>query len=817
MEKEQVFKSILAGTAILITGSGAHMSVMTPDGEEFPSGYMLSKELYRLCGIENPDDPWDLQDASDTYLDKFSSDKLVETIKNLLTVGTIQQEQKELYSCNWQRIYTTNYDEVPRNSTRKNERPLKPVTLSVSVRENILDENLCIYLNGYIEKLTPETLDNEFKLTGRSYVVDSLGKSEWNVVMSEDLETADCVVIVGLSLDYDFDIKRLICNQKIVDKTVFIVSSDIKDNLKRKMERMGTVYPIGLQTFVEELLAYKKKYGSQPTFTSSTTYKSFQLYRPEKTVQSASALEVYDLVMRGELCTNLWYRKNGKYNNIVFRKKLKEVKEYIESGCRVIYLHANLGNGKTMFIEELKHQLKNKEISVYTFLEYYQGITAKEIKQIVEESGRKLIIIENYYNYLSVIKHFSMYSLKNVQFLLSARTVLYDTRITEVADYLNIGAGDSIAIDINKLERGELNELEKIFTTNGLWGQNMNLSNNAKRNLLEDRNKGNREMQGIMLGVLNSTSMKQRIERVVTQIKKMSVEYYEVLILALLIKVMSLNIKASDMSKILNMRIALDTNFINNENVREILDFSSGEAEFRLKSAVTANAILRELDCNETILKVLSLTAQYADRYHNYEKYENALKNIISYSHVNTFLMKSGQREQFLIDYYDQLKELEYYKKNSFYWLQYSIACMNVERYDLAQIYLDAAYSWFRESDIVVPFQLDTQQARLNLIMIEKRRTDDVKAKFLQAHEMLMKPVVSNKDNPVKQIRNFYYYIKKSVKSQMRYVGASKEYQICCGEAYNKINDFLKGHSIDIRGEQFENLMKKLLMYSAEQ
>ena len=83
-----------------------------------------------------------------------------------------------------------------------------------------------------------------------------------------------------------------------------------------------------------------------------------------------------------------------------------------------------------------------------------------------------------------------------------------------------------------------------------------------------------------MLLLVNSTDMKERISNVVKNIKEMPGNYFDVLILALLIKTMSLNISANDMSKILDVKIALDTNFTEDPNVQEILEFSSGTAGF---------------------------------------------------------------------------------------------------------------------------------------------------------------------------------------------------------------------------------------------
>lgn len=266
---------------------------------------------------------------------------------------------------------------------------------------------------------------------------------------------------------------------------------------------------------------------------------------------------------------------------------------------------------------------------------------------------------------------------------------------------------------------------------------------------------------------------------------------------------------ADEVSKIMGINIAFDARFVHDENVLEILDFSSGKTEFRIKSAVTANMILKELDCNETIIKVLVLTAKYANKYHEINRYENVLKNIISYSHVKTFLLRSGQKEAFLFNYYDSLKGLEYYKENTFFWLQYAIACSNIGSFDLAQTYLDSAYSFFHDSQYTVPFQIDTQQARLYLLRIENDSTCDVSELFEKAHLLLMKPIVSSKDNEAKQIRLLKYYVQKSITTKLPQ-SFRQTYKMYCAEAYNKVNLYLK----KIKDNDFQRLREKLLKSS---
>ena len=135
---------------------------------------------------------------------------------------------------------------------------------------------------------------------------------------------------------------------------------------------------------------------------------------------------------------------------------------------------------------------------------------------------------------------------------------------------------------------------------------------------------------------------------------------------------------------------------------------------------------------------------------------------------MSTFLVKSSQREEFLVKYYDSLKELEYYSENTFFWLQYAIACANIGFYDLAQRFLDTAYEYFRESEYTVPFQADTQQARLYLLRIENEQRTDNTELFEKAHRLLMRPAVSSKDNEEKKIQLMKKYVDTHIRRKVQ-------------------------------------------------
>ena len=93
MANEELFKKICDGTAILITGSGAHINVENPDGHKFFSGIDLTNYLYKQVGISQDEMDDDLSNAAQTYLEKKSANSLIEELKLLFSVGKMMKYQ----------------------------------------------------------------------------------------------------------------------------------------------------------------------------------------------------------------------------------------------------------------------------------------------------------------------------------------------------------------------------------------------------------------------------------------------------------------------------------------------------------------------------------------------------------------------------------------------------------------------------------------------------------------------------------------------------------------------------------------------------
>lgn len=800
MELGQVYQLICKGKAMLITGSGAHLNAKAPFGEKYVTGSQLASELYSKVGIDDPSNKYDLKDAAEVFIDQYGPDKLIKELKMMFSVAELGQEHKFLYNQNWKRVYTTNYDTIPILSTKNNPNyELEPITLTSSYDEEILKRKLCIYINGYIESLNKDALVSEFKLTESSYMRgDIFIKSIWGNLFSEDLLTSSVIVVVGLSLEYDFDLKRLIYNSHVQDKLVFIESTGLKADMIRKLNKIGSVYTIGVESFSKELEEYRKVYDSTDHEEDRFyNYKSFEEYQYNNTVSAATANQVYGLFMSGILEDNLWYKKEGKYSSVVLRDYTNKIVDGIENGFLVTFIHANLGNGKTMFLEFLKRIMVTKGYKIYTCLEYYQGVTPIEINNIISQDSKVIVIIENYYNYMDVIKQFAFHRNSRVRFVFTSRTVMQLVRFQEVCELFSIKPGEAQEYDFNHLSHDELIQLSSIFTNNGLWNQYSHYNNYQKAKMLEKREYGGSHFQGILLWLLRSITIKERIGDLINGIKKEKDIKFNVLILSLLIKVMSLSIKPEEISSIMGVNIAFDALFKKDPNINELLDFSHGNGEFKLKSSVTALFVLRNLKCNDAIIDVLTKTAEYYNSYRNITKYENVLKNIVSYSHVKTFLKKDINSDRYILKYYDNIKQLDYYNNNPFFWLQFAIACINLKMYDIAQVYLDTAYARFTGNYGIIPFQVETQQANLYLRKIVDRYNCNVSDVLEKAHQILVQEKKHRNDDISKRLLLFQFYTKQEFIARIREENLGNEYKRYCKEAFSIIHNYLNHPDAD--------------------
>lgn len=808
MELIEGIKHIIDGDAVIIMGAGASHGAQNLLGE-FPSGSLLAEKLYKKCGID-PDDINDLQDAAQCYEEAFSASALVSEIQSLLKCVSVTNSHEIIYSLPWMRYYTTNYDDVALLAAKKTNINLTPVTLSSKIKQNLNNNRLCIHINGYIGNLNETTLHHEFKLTANSYLSQTnILSSPWGDYLINDLETAKCIVILGLSLKYDLDLSRVIFSEEFRKKAMIISGPNLSPNSENRLNRFGTVYKIGVDGFASEIFKVKQSYEPHTKTPTERLYSAFTYsYKEKRYPERPRPEDIFRLFLNGSYSDSLFFRNNGKYDGFIYRKKFSKIRDAVLNGVKLIFVHSDMGNGKTACINELQHTLSGEDIHIFQLTNADSQKISEEISAIasLSETSSVLVIIDDYTNYMEVLHRFSLLGGKKAQFLLTARSAINYNKMPIILEEFFVEEGTTAIFDINKLDEDDLGNCVRVFDQYGLWGINAGLNTSQKIKYLTSRKSGNCRFQSIMLDVIQSDLMQRKIADTVQIIREGSLQYHTAVLLILLTKVMNLRLSTSDIERLLEVNFTTDALFKSDPAIKEIITFNDNGG-ITIKAPVTAQFILQKVSDPEDIIKSLYSLALYAVKYSNLPKYANILTSIISYSHINSFLRGFKNPEQFLSEYYDELSKIEYYRKNNFFWLQYAISCIEVRKFDRAQRYLNNAYGLIPVG--FVPFQINNQQARLYLEKIITGQSENILDDFSAAHKLLMIPISSPKDNEYNVVRLFGYYCRGKIKRAMLSDSNEEFYKSACKSAYQRTTVFIERYPI--YSEDLTDLRTKLL------
>lgn len=802
---EKGIKSIFSGNAILITGAGASYGAVNESGSNLPMGDKLAELIFEECEIPPSTD---LNDAADTFIEKFGEDRFIGKLKKLLNVTEIREWHKILYSQNWRNIYTTNYDRVPVIACNLAGKNLVPVTLDASIQQ--YDKvNKCIYINGIIDNLNHNTLNSQFKLNSSSYESSAhFANSEWSSIFGDDVDAAEYVFIVGLSLEYDLDLKRTYRFNKINrGKTIIITAplpEDASDRQKlraeeqyRKLSRFGIVYQIGIQGFTKKIVEMREL--QEPLLPTAYLFSCFKHYKAVRQSQEKpSPIDVYHLFVNGEFNPALLASKEGDYIDIVRRESLDNVLQLIYDNKKIIYIHSDFGNGKTIILEEISDSVSQKGIDVYVFQNDYPMRLQKDIDKICGNPSPKVVIIDTFNNYMGVLRKFSHKNHENTSFVLASRSGLMSSLRMEVDSQFSCKEGDSFIFDVNKLSRAELIKLSNIFINNGMWGELAAKNSRQRIDYLSRAKDGNSEFQAILLGLLDSSTIRKRLNEITASIKTGSTTHFKALLIILLSRMLTLDLMAGDLNELVGTNIVNDANFASNEGLSQLLRQRSSDGLFLAKSTVIAKVILHATSNINDVVDMLVQIAEYCIPKHELSRYYNILRNLISFSLVSTFIDGYEDRNNFMVIYYERLSQNRYYSKNHFFWLQFAMALIrigedtgNKDYYLRAKLYLDNALGLKPQKDFV-PFQINNQKARLLLKMIMSGTSDNVKDDFMKAHELLKLPITSDKDNPILIVNMYKYYLLPDLEKNIVKAGLENLLLAYGRDAYNIINKLQK-------------------------
>lgn len=712
MELREAVEHILDGTAVLFAGAGFSYGAKNMY-DDVPNAAKLKEQL--LIGLGYDSSTYaehSLETLASVYKKKIGADSLVELLKKQYTILQVADYHEQLALLKWKRIYTTNYDQTIEIASKSESygQPCFRDAIIMSDDFDSIDKNsICIHLNGYIERLTEDKLDSEFKLTDRSYSCDTLNGNPWLELMANDFEAASVIAVVGYSMQYDLDIKRMLATPEISKKVIFITSPNPNPIDLVLLEDYGTCLSIGVKAFSEEIEKAKNNYVPRV----ASAYKSFRhWYHDTRMSEAPSYEEIVGLYAVGFFSEKLLSKDcTGMYKYLLNRRAMDVFLANYRTQ-KVFIAISNLGNGKSVFLDMVINELRQEDVNVFKYTQRFQSID-EEIAAICNERKHCVVIIDNYPGHMDILKKFAYYGCGNITFLLTARTSVNQMFYKRLENTLRIRTEEIRPLYLNEIKNSkEVKELALILADNKLLPAE--LCKETNNDTLEDfiTNECNGYFSALLLKLFESSNIKEKLVQLYMNLernKNVTVKRIAIFILLKSVSNYELSIpQIYDLFQADYLKLKEDED----EFVQEIFT-KQGDTGLAVRSSVIAKYLIKHVIKLEDIVDTMKTAFLAADKKQGTD-YSELQKSMVSHSQFRVFanVNNDDTRKSLIETFYDDIRNTNFAKDNTFFWEQFASAYIDMNKFDMVEQCLENAFSAAEKIPGFVPFQVKTVQGR---------------------------------------------------------------------------------------------------------
>ena len=414
-----------------------------------------------------------------------------------------------------------------------------------------------------------------------------------------------------------------------------------------------------------------------------------------------------------------------------------------------LILYGDLSNGKTVTAKVIAFQLLKEGYNIFELKDFYsKEVVFNEIDEILKKFENNVFIIENYTAHMDVVSHINISRNLNTKMLLTSRTFEHEKYINDILfNKKQLDVKETFEESLDKISDSDAEKFVHYLNRYGLWGDKSGFNFTQKRNYI--RSKANNEIHGILLGVLESPAVKNKIELLFKEMMNSEV------ILKNILAILCLNI--SNINKVTHSLVSSMTNdtSIFSSTFREKSIFyqlvNENNEGFIPKSSVLSEYILENFPNPELLVNNLITLCKniHSKSFSRNDTYMQIYKDLASFRYAQRILPKRNKRDS-LINFYEGLREIEQERRNPHFWLQYAIARLsfsdkdNLSRENLSYVHhhLETALGLAKSIPNYWTDDIDTQYARYYIELSKTYSNDQVNSAFndfTKAYELLIK------------------------------------------------------------------------------
>lgn len=757
MEFAEAARRVHLNRSVAFFGAGFSLGASNLDGKEMKASGGLA-EILSTALNENETLPLEL--ASQEYVRAKIEPDIRDLIRQSYSANSISEYQKHIASLPWQRMYTTNYDNV----LEKARRDCGIQVLSATALEAptaYSGRNAIIHLHGFVERLTKNDWDNAYVLTDQQYASDILRESGWLETFRNDISYADSIFFFGYSIN-DLDIARLMYeNPSISEKTFIIVGESPSRSTEVRTQGYGNLVRFSVEQAASHFPAAGDPEASQP----APYLVNFIPVEISPADTQPNRNDIVNFLIKGDVNEGFFARDltNGTSEYYVSRDEINFRAEKLGVHPERIIVHSRLGSGKTCAIAEISHYLLTAGWSVLKFNGIYDGIEY-DIDYLAslqtKNQARTALIFENCFAHTDQIREL-VERFPIISFFLTSRSAALQTRIGDISEAFG---DDFEVVDLNELSEAEAAELNEILYSNGLWGERQGWTKNKRLNYILRTAKA--DLPTLLVDVCRSSDIFARVRAELANLGEHPRDVKKSLIVTLCLSVAGARLNLNQICDVVQADIFKFGKFQSDPTLREFIDFDKGRIIAR--SATFAKAVLRDIIPDHLIVETIPNVVSRLDRLASENSaYDEALKGMVRFGFIESILSQNG-KEAKLVAFYEAIRATGVGASNPQFWLQYAIACMSFSDFDNADIHFKAAFGLAERKGGYDPYQIENQYARF---LLESRTqtanwSDHFEA-FKNAHEIIARQMNSFREGfyPYRVARSYLPYVEVNNKA----------------------------------------------------
>lgn len=742
---QHAFFSIFSGKALLFLGAGFSKGAksLSLDGQQltdFPGGQELAADLMKDLGLEITES---LDRCAEFYESKTSRSQLLSTLARRLDAKSVADFQKNILSCPWNRIYTTNYDNII-STTKSLPKKLRNIGLKDKIPHYTNSTIECLYINGYLDMVSPK--ESSITITREDYAsTDNEQRKDIIRMFRTDVSMVENVFFLGYSI-YDIEVAQILQEDTSIKKKIFfVVGNNINPINEATIEKYGTVVKITCDKFSHLLTEARKEYTLIPPVHEKvfpSLHKYEVLNTNNQTIPNAKIDPIFELLVRSRTDReHIQKSLQNKNTDILIRSNIELIQNYIDNNKKIIIIHSHTCNGKTIFLEELAAKL-NEFYTIFFATPSSQSLSRDLIElSKLYENKKIIVIIDGYARSIHEISPI-IDKLNNITFVFSERTAIH--RI--VSPSFNFSGAEIFSLD--QLDAQEITDFAKILIDNGITGI-------SERVLISDiTNKYENSIGKTILALIEHSEAANRfIEKIKKDISENTSyrnEAYTIIMLSILI---GQPIKKSIINEILDVQTAYSQKFIQTSLFHDL--FINKDDTIVCPGILPYIISKKAFDPDHARDIAINL-AKYVYLHRNKPFYDKISSLSMRYS----FLQNALPNENFLSNstaFYMELRTVGGLGSFPLFWLQFAIAKLNYRDFVTAKQYLKSAYQMAERTNFNT-YQIDNQYAKL-MLMADDTILDSPFDRFCKAENLLTHQLINNQDKyPYRSAATLKYF-----------------------------------------------------------